>query len=147
LIFCIVFFSCNKPLYFLKKKKKRAGALWRVLGGFIATDVVRRQVSPFSSSGRCAADPQIRRDARSNSGCLPRREPIYKRLGVLGETFCALSSSRHCAADFEKRVCASFGAVARTAARRTPWTRQVYVCTTHAPTHIANRFIAGAAVR
>jgi hypothetical protein len=44
------------------------GALCRVLGGFIATDVVRRQVSPFSSSGRCAVDPQTRLGARSNEG-------------------------------------------------------------------------------
>jgi hypothetical protein len=54
------------------------GALWRVLGGFIATDVVRRPVTP-----RSADVPE------ATTVGPPRRETIHKRLGVLGENYCA----------------------------------------------------------
>jgi hypothetical protein len=124
----------------------------------------------------------------------PRRETIYKCLGVLGETSCARIRLAVIVPQISKRgsvpapvrwrgwpregrhfrqsaslcvrfyrglcvrrhvcVCAgekggpslSWGMV-RAQLSPAPSTRQVNVCTTHAPTHIANSIIAGAAVR
>jgi hypothetical protein len=98
------------------------GTLCRVLGAFIETEVVRRQVTPFSSAGRWAADPQTRRGAGSDQRrCSAAGNHSHTSRHAGSDFLRARSSIRRCAADFERRVCVSAGAVVRRAVRMAPF--------------------------
>jgi hypothetical protein len=98
------------------------GTLWRVLGTYIVTEVVRRQLAPFSSGGRGASNSETSRGARSDHcWCSVAVKHSYKSRCARSNFLRAHSSTRHCAVDFKMGVRASSAAVARRAAIMVPF--------------------------